>query len=158
MLKALGVTVAITTLCGCTSPTANSSDLGATQSPLSIPAEDRDTWARSLQCSDHADRLAMRLKGDNEKSEYDRVQGWTIHYNRKEQRCFIEVGYINPTVKNGQTVRIPTQGLFDAVENLLVATSAYGANEYCSVPGPHRSTIQTDCATAQKFIDEKMTN
>jgi hypothetical protein len=128
-----------------------------------------DTWDRSRQRADFADRFATRFQQGSERSPQGaQVMGWTNHYNHTEKRCFVEIALYDPTAGRDNPRALPLTHirLFDAVEGLPLAVHARAdtaegvRGQFCAVPSPNgdRSIVETDCATAHKFIVERMTN
>jgi hypothetical protein len=127
-------------------------------------------WERTRQCAEQAERLASRIKRENAQDPKDaQVMGWDNHYNQKEQRCYVQVSFLNPEARRetGQEKFTPLVHveLYDAFENLRVGIHTRqrlgdaGARQYCRIlnPSGDRSTIGAPCETTGKFMLERMT-
>ena len=120
-----------------------------------------DSWERSRQCAEQAQRIARRngwIEGG--KTGSIRLMGWSNHYSGTFQRCFVRVSYFDEEARTNRALPLITYSLFDAFENNEIAictdsvnaAAAYGC--HVMEPGAESSS---DCRACQRFVNERMT-
>ena len=162
MAAALGMALAVGS-CGGGSKAPPPAERQAVVSGQKTPAkpEDRpesDSWTRSRQCAEQAERVAKREEQSSD--TFIVIMGWSNHYSPKFQRCFVQVTYLNKDAKANPKLKLIMHSLFDAFENREIASytdaSTPDAAGACAVLEGVESMF--DCAAARRFVKERMSN
>lgn len=125
-------------------------------------------WERTRQCADHAERVVAELRRSSDRNPREpSIFQWSNHYNRREERCYVEVNFFDPTAKDKRGVAaIFYRELYDAVEHSRMAgntssrlSDPIAQDIYCFLPDPdgdRNAPRGTDCDATYKFIADKM--
>lgn len=108
----------------------------------------RDTWDRTRQCSQEADRLATRFGWRTPESH------WLNHYNVELTRCFVVTQSVNPVARI-----LELDDLYDAVEGTSLAErSVSTSGAVCSARSkPWSGRLEPmDCTKYDQLISDRM--
>ena len=116
---------------------------------------EKDTWDRSRQCAEQAERFVKRLIEEGRGGPF-KVMGWFNHYSPKFQKCYVRVSYYNALAKSDKEQPLLPFGLYDAFENREIAFCSGTPSPLCQFLGDDGSEIPGDCAGCQRFVNERI--
>jgi hypothetical protein len=156
LVTAFGLALAAT----CCREVPDRSSQSEVKQATATPRPEDDSWARSRECAEQADRMIKR-NGLNEgqRSNSQLVTEWSNHYSPKFHRCFVLVSFLNEDTKSNRELPLITRSLFDAFENREIAS--YTDSRTSLAPGAcsileNGAKSLFNCAAAERFIMERM--